>query len=150
MKTIAFLLVCQVIATPFFLKETTNELYKLLEPRSQNDIEVNVEKIRKQGLISLTDFSLSSLDTFKNEISAELKNAKDNDFEDMVYRMQLTYDEIIDISNLKPFFHKIKSYSLNPGIYEITDVNKTLQCFLPVNVKVTKTIDDIGIKSNLD
>ena len=33
----------------------------------------------------------------KNEILEVLKNVKYNDLKDLVYRMQLTYDEIIDI-----------------------------------------------------
>ena len=37
----------------------------------------------------------------KNEILKELKNVKYNDLEDLVYRIQLTYDEIIDILDLK-------------------------------------------------
>ena len=34
-------------------------------------------------------------------ILEELKKAKYNDIEDLVYRFQLTYNEIIDILNLK-------------------------------------------------
>ena len=41
---------------------------------------------------------------FKEEILEELKNEKCNDFEDLVYRMQLTYDEIIDILDIKNKF----------------------------------------------
>ena len=41
-------------------------------------------------------FSLCSLRTFKNEKLEDLTNEKYNDLEYMVYRMQLTYDEIID------------------------------------------------------
>ena len=37
----------------------------------------------------------------KNQILEELREAKYNDLEDLVYRMQLTYDEIIDILDLK-------------------------------------------------
>ena len=37
----------------------------------------------------------------KNEIIKELKNAKYNDLEDLVYRMRLSYDEIMDILDLK-------------------------------------------------
>ena len=33
----------------------------------------------------------------KKEILEELKNVKYNDLEDLVYRMQLTFDEIKDI-----------------------------------------------------
>ena len=39
----------------------------------------------------------------KNKILEEIKNVKYNDIKDSVYRMQLTYDEIIDILNLKYF-----------------------------------------------
>ena len=46
-------------------------------------------------------FSLSSLDTFKNKFFDELKSAKDNDLEVLVYRLQLTYDETIAILDLK-------------------------------------------------
>ena len=53
----------------------------------------------------MNDYSSSSLDTFKSEILEELKNncikSKYNDLEDMVCRMQLTYNEIIDICELK-------------------------------------------------
>ena len=69
--------------------------------RSRNDIELHVEQVRKKGKNLIKDSSLSSLDTLKNEILEELKNAKYNEFEDMVYRMQLTYDEFIDILDIK-------------------------------------------------
>ena len=49
----------------------------------------------------MKDYSLSSLGTFKEKILEELKNAKNDDVEDMVYRFQLTYDEIIDILDLR-------------------------------------------------
>ena len=78
-------------------EKTIDELKKLLELRSENGIELNVEQVRKKGLILINDYSLSSLGMFKDEILEELKNAKFNDLEDMVYRFQLTYDEIIDI-----------------------------------------------------
>ena len=38
---------------------------------------------------------------------------------------------------------------MNPGIYEIVDLNNTLKHILPNNVKVNITIDDIRLKSNL-
>ena len=67
----------------------------------------------------------------------------------MVYRMQLTYDENIGFSNLEFIPTKRTGLSLNPGIYEITDKNTTLQLILPDNVKVTVTIDNPRIKSKL-
>ena len=85
----------------------------------------------------------------KNEILEELKNVKYIDVEDLVYRMQLTYDEIIVILDLKYIPTKRTGYSLNPGNYEVDDLNNTLKYILPDNVKATITIDDIRLKSNL-
>ena len=78
-----------------------------------------------------------------------LKKVKYNDLEDLVYRMRLSYDEIIDILDLKYIPTKRTGYSLNPGIYEVVDLNNTLKYILPDNVKVSITIDDVRIKSNL-
>ena len=57
--------------------------------------------------------------------------------------MRLSYDEIMDILDLKCIPTKRTGYSLNPGIYEIVDLNNTLKYILPDNVKVNATIDDI-------
>ena len=65
-----------------------------------------------------------------------------------MYRFQLTYDEIIDILDLKYILTKRTGYTLEPGIYEIIDLNKTLKYILPDNVKVSITIDDVRLKSN--
>ena len=63
--------------------------------------------------------------------------------------MQLTYDEIIDVKDLNYIPTKRTGYSLNPGVYEIVDLNNTLKHILPDNVKVNTTTDDIRLKSNL-
>ena len=68
---------------------------------------------------------------------------------DLVYIFQLTYDEVIDILGLKYIPTKTTGYSLNTGIYEITDINKTLEYISTDSLKVTITIDDIRLKSNL-
>ena len=67
----------------------------------------------------------------------------------MVYRLQLTYDEIIDILDLKYILTKRTDYSLNPGIYEVVDLNNILKYILPDNVKVSVSIDGVRLKSNL-
>ena len=85
----------------------------------------------------------------KNEILEELKNAKYNDLEDLVYRMRLSYDEIMDILDLKHIPTKRTGYSLNPGFYEVVDLNNTLKHILPDNVKINIVIDDIRLKSNV-
>ena len=86
---------------------------------------------------------------FKDEMLEELKNAKYNDREDLVYRARLTYDEIIDILDLKYIATKRTGSSLDPGIYEVIVLNNSLKNILPDNVKVTVTIDDVRKKSNL-
>ena len=63
--------------------------------------------------------------------------------------MQLTYDEIIDILDLKYIPTKRTGYSLNPGIYEVIDLNNTAKNILPNNVKINITINDIRLKPNL-
>ena len=62
----------------------------------------------------------------KREILEESKEAKYNDFEGLVYRFQLAYDEIIDIVALKQIPRKRIGYSLKPNIYQINVINKTL------------------------
>ena len=130
-------------------EKSIDELNKLLELRS---LELHVNEVRKRGnklRIGDNEYKLSDFDTQKNEIIGELKNIKYNDLEDLVYRMQLTFDEIIDILNFKYIPTKRTRYSLNPGIYEVIDLNNTLNYILPDNMKVSITIDDIRLKSNL-
>ena len=67
------------------------------------------------------EYKLSDFDIQKNEILQELKFLKYNDIEDLVYRLQVTYDEIIDILDLKYFLTKRTGYSLARGIYEVID-----------------------------
>ena len=81
--------------------KTIDKPNKSLEFRS---LELHVKEVRRRGnQIKRRDKenNLPDFDTHKNEILEELKNANYNDIEDLVYRMQLTYDEIIDILDLK-------------------------------------------------
>ena len=130
-------------------EETIDELNRLLELRFRNGIELNVEQVRKKGLILINDYSLSSLDMFKNEILEELKKVKYNDLEDLVYRFRLTYDEIMDILDLKYIPTKRMGYSIEPNIYNVVDLNKTLKIILPNNVKIDITIDERKYKTDL-
>ena len=130
-------------------EKTIDELKKLLELRSQNGIELHVEQVRKKGILLINDYSLSSLGMFKDEIFEELKKAKYNDLEDLVYRFQLTYDEIIDILDLKYIPTKRTGYSIEPNIYNIVDLNKILKNILPDNVKINISIDERKYKTDL-
>ena len=67
----------------------------------------------------------------------------------MVYRMHLTYDEIIDILDIKFYSSKRTCYTLPPGIYETIDINLMLNTFFTDEVKANVTIDDITLKFNL-
>ena len=73
--------------------------------------------------------------------------------------MQLTYDEIVDILDMKyiagstngyTLAGSTNGYTLPHGIYEITDNNLMLEILLPNEVKVNITIDDIRLRSNLN
>ena len=57
--------------------------------------------------------------------------------------------KIIDILHLKYNPTKRTEYSLNPGIYQVVDKNNSLKYILPDNKKVSVTIDDVRLKSNL-
>ena len=44
-----------------------NELNKLKDLRSGNDIDLHVEQVRKKGILLINDYSLSSLGTFEKK-----------------------------------------------------------------------------------
>ena len=106
-------------------EKTIDDLNKLIELKS---LELHLEEFKKRGnkiKIGDNEYNLLDFDNQKNEIPEELKKAKYNDLEDLVYRMRLSYDEIMDILDLKYIPTKRTGYSLNPGIYEIVDLNNT-------------------------
>ena len=45
--------------------------------------------------------SLSAFDHFKSEILVEPKRVKYHDLDDLVYRMELLYDEIMDVLDIR-------------------------------------------------
>ena len=63
--------------------------------------------------------------------------------------MQLTYDEIINVLDLKNIPTKRMGYSIEPNIYNMVDLNKTLKNILPNNVKIDITIDERKYKTDL-
>ena len=63
--------------------------------------------------------------------------------------MRLSYDEIIDLLDLKYISTKRIGYSLNPGIYEVVVLNNALKYILTDSVEVNIKIDDIRLKSIL-
>ena len=84
-----------------FAEKIIDDLNKLLELKS---LELHVEEVRKRGniiKIGGKEYKLSDFDNQKYEILEELKKVGYNDLKDLVYRMRLSYDEIIDILDLK-------------------------------------------------
>ena len=128
-------------------QKSIDELNKLLELTS---LELHVKEIRERGIkikIGDNEYRLSAFDTQRKNILEELKNVKYNDLEDLVHRMKPTHDEIIDILDFKYIPTKRTGYSLNPGIYEIVDLNNSLKYILPDNLEVDVSIDAIRLKS---
>ena len=103
------------------------------------------------GLSIRKKISLSSLGTFKNEIPAELGRVKYKDLEDMVYRMESTYDEIVDILDIAYIGASTFGCTLLPGIHKISDINLMLKNLLTdeVTVIITKILQK-RLGSNLD
>ena len=132
-----------------FASKIIDELNRLLNLKT---LELHVNEVRKRGnIIKIEDkeYKLSDFDNQKYEILQELKNVKYNDLTDLVYRMQLTYDEIIDILDLKYISTKRIGFLLDPGIYEVVDLENTLKYILPDLVEIYIKIDDIRLKSIL-
>ena len=117
-------------------EKTIDDLKNTLELKS---LELHVEEVGERGnkiKIAFDDYNLSDSDTRKNEILAELKKSKYNDLEDLVNRMRLRYDEIMDILDLKYISTKRIGYSMKPKIYNVIDLKINLKNFLPENVKI--------------
>ena len=68
----------------------------------------------------------------------------------MYYRMELTYDGIIDIPDTKYITASSTGYNLPPGnSKKISDLNLTLKSLLPNDIKVKIIFDDIRLRSKL-
>ena len=107
----------------------------MLDLRSQNSIDFHKKESKKRGnrkKLGDKEYKLSDFDFRKNEILEEIKNVMYNDLEDLVYRFQLTYDEIIDFLDLKYVPTKRTGCSLNLGVYEASEMSKTLEFILPI------------------
>ena len=46
-------------------------------------------------------YKLAGFDRFKSKIFSQVKREKYSDLEDMVYKLQLNYDEVVDILDVK-------------------------------------------------
>ena len=116
--------------------------YKLIELKF---LELHVKKVRKGGekiKIGDNESQLLHFDTQKNDILNELRNVKYKDLEDLVYRTQLTFDEIMHILDLEYISTKRTGSSPKPNVYQISDINDTLKNILPHNVEISVTVDE--------
>ena len=85
-------------------EEIVDEINELLELICQNDIQLHVKEAEKRGTrieIENSCYNLAGFDHFKTEILAEVRRVKYKDLVDMVYRLELTYDEVLDILDMK-------------------------------------------------
>ena len=64
----------------------------------------------------------------------------------IVYRMELIYDEIMDVLDIKYISASSIGFTLAPGIDELSDPNLMLKSLLPDDVKVKTTFDDIRLR----
>ena len=79
--------------------------------------------------------NLAGFVRFKSKILAEVRKVKYKDFEDMVYRMELTYDEIVDILDVKFIARSTNGYTLPPVFYEICDLKLMTKSLIPMRQK---------------
>ena len=63
--------------------------------------------------------------------------------------MQLIYDEIVDILDVKHITDSTNGYSLPVGKYEVADINWMLKSLLQGEVEVFIAFDDFRLRSNL-
>ena len=128
--------------------ETIHNLQKLLELRSENDIELHVEVEKRGNKLKREDkdYILSDRDTQWNEITDKSKSVEHHDHEDMVYRLELTYTEIDYILDTKYIAATSTGYTLPLGIYETSDINLILKSLLPDGEEINTTVDDIRLK----
>ena len=132
-----------------FVEKIIDDLNKLIELKS---LELHVKEVKKRGTkikIGDKEYKLSNFDTHKTEILEEIKKAKYNDLEDLVYRMRQSYDEIMDLLDSKYIPTKRMGYSIEPNKCNVVDLNNTLKNILPDNVKISVTLDEKKYKSNL-
>ena len=137
----------------YLLDRIIDRLKEILELRSQNDTKLHFKEFQKRGNRVKGEnrgYSLAYFDHFKSEILAEEKKVKYDDLEGMVCRMELTYDEIMDVLDIKFTSATSIRYTLATGIYEVSENILLLKSLLPNVVKVYITFDDdIRLKSNL-
>ena len=67
----------------------------------------------------------------------------------MLYRLELTYYEILDVLDVKYIAVSTSGYTIPPGFYTIIDSNLRTKSSLTNKEKVKFTVDDMRRRSNL-
>ena len=112
------------------VKNVFHKLNKLLVLRSENDIELHVKEVEKTGTRIKNEnsgYNLAKFGHFKKENCAEFKRVKYRDLEYMVYRMELTYDENVDILDVNCVAISTTGFTLPCGIYEVSELKLMLK-----------------------
>ena len=133
-------------------EEFINKLKKFLELRSENDIEPHKKQVEKRSTRKEMENSgciLAGFDHINSDMPAELQRAKYKDLENFVFRMKITYDENVDILDVKFFAGSDIGYALSPRKFEISHFNLTKKSFFSNEAKVKININDFRQRSNL-
>ena len=69
------------------------------------------------------------------------------DLDDMVFRMGVTNDKIVEILDINHIAVSTKRYSLPPSIYEISDLNLKLTSLVSNELRVDIPVDGTRLKS---
>ena len=94
-------------------------------------------------------YNLAGFDHLKDEILEEMKGVKHKYLKDMDFRLELAYDEVVDILEIKYIDESTFGYVLPVGIYKFTDKNSMINSLLTNEVKVNISIDDIRLRTNV-
>ena len=87
-------------------EELIIKLKKLLELRPQNDIVLHDEEFEKRGTRienGNSSYKVAGFDLHKSETLVELGRLKIKDLDNMDYRKELTYDDFLDVLDVKYF-----------------------------------------------
>ena len=126
---------------------------KLLDLRSENDVDLHIIDVNKRSKVIILDVQeyiyYNLLEESENDFIEMLKNNDYDDLEDMVYRLEIRKNEIIDKLDLKHIPLSTISYTFLNGIYQIRDNDFILQSLLPNDVELKNSIDDIRLISKL-
>ena len=102
--------------------------------RSENDKKLHVKEDQKRGTrieIENSGYHLAGFQHFESKILAESGRLNYKELEGMVYRMELTYDETVDILEVIYIAGHTIGNTIPPRIYELIDITLMIKSLLP-------------------